>query len=92
MRQTLGRHRPPPGRRKAPPDDRLQRTIQYSETLVIERKGCGVRDAPHARGMTVTARSVSSEAIQLLVRGEMDCLLALAATDINLHFVFQSQR
>jgi hypothetical protein len=26
---TLGRHRPPPGRR-APPDDRLRRAIQYS--------------------------------------------------------------
>jgi hypothetical protein len=29
-RHTLNRRRPPPGRRIAPPDDRLQRAIQYS--------------------------------------------------------------
>src|ERR1700687_2821096 len=29
-RQIYARHRPPPGRRNAPPDDRLQRAIQYS--------------------------------------------------------------
>jgi hypothetical protein len=29
-RHALSRHRPPPGRRIAPPDDRLRRAIQYS--------------------------------------------------------------
>jgi hypothetical protein len=31
--ELLSRHRPPPGRRIAPPDDRLQRTIQYSRDV-----------------------------------------------------------
>ena len=46
MRRDIDRHRPPPGRRFAPPDDRLRRAIQYSETLAIEPKGCGVLDTP----------------------------------------------
>jgi len=47
------RHRPPPGRRIAPPDDGLQRAIQYSEASVMESKSCGVLDTPLiARGMT----------------------------------------
>jgi hypothetical protein len=50
LQTTSGRHRPPPGRRNAPPDDRLHRAIQYSETSVIERTSCGVLDTPHARG------------------------------------------
>jgi hypothetical protein len=29
----------------APPDDRLQRVIQYSRTLVIEPRGRGLLDA-----------------------------------------------
>jgi len=33
-----GRHHPPPGRRIAPPDDRLQRMIQYSEAPVVDRE------------------------------------------------------
>src|SRR6266436_2815868 len=32
-RPTLDCHRPPPGRRIAPPDDRLQRAIQYSTSV-----------------------------------------------------------
>jgi len=28
FRPDLGRHHPPPGRRNAPPDDRLQQVIQ----------------------------------------------------------------
>jgi len=31
---------------------RLDRTTQYSETFVIEPRGCGVLDAPLSRGMT----------------------------------------
>ena len=31
---------------------RLDRTPQYSETFVIEPRGCGVLDAPLSRGMT----------------------------------------
>jgi hypothetical protein len=38
------RHRPPPGRRSAPPDGRLQRAIQYSEAAAMESRGCGVLD------------------------------------------------
>jgi hypothetical protein len=37
-RHSLSRHRPPPGRRNAPPDDRLQRTIQYSRDASDERR------------------------------------------------------
>jgi hypothetical protein len=44
------RHRPPPGRRVAPPDDRLQRAIQYSEASVIESRSRSVLDTP--RSMT----------------------------------------
>jgi hypothetical protein len=51
-------HRPPPGRRSAPPDDRLQRAIQYSEPSAIELKSRGVLDTPHARGMTAFIASV----------------------------------
>jgi hypothetical protein len=40
----LSRHHPPPGRRNAPPDGRLQRMIQYSETLGMETRGRGVLD------------------------------------------------
>jgi len=45
-------HRPPTGRRAAPPDDRPRRAIQYSETPVIESRSRGVINPPHARGMT----------------------------------------
>jgi hypothetical protein len=31
----MRRHRPPPGLASGEPDDRLQRTIQYSATLMI---------------------------------------------------------
>jgi hypothetical protein len=44
------RHRPPPGRRVAPPDDRLQRAIQYSEASVTESRSRSVLDTP--RSMT----------------------------------------
>jgi hypothetical protein len=30
---SVSRHHPPPGRRIAPPDDRLQRMIQYSRDV-----------------------------------------------------------
>jgi len=76
---TSNRHRPPPGRRIAPPDDRLRRAIQYSETSVMESKSCGVPDTPHARGMTALCGStgvvIASEAKQstLSLRGKMDC-------------------
>src|ERR1700680_2941028 len=49
---TLHLHHPPPGRRGAPPDDRLQRVIQYSGAPVTESKSCGVRDTPLSRSMT----------------------------------------
>jgi hypothetical protein len=52
-RHTPNRHRPPPGRRAEPHDDRLQRASQYSEALVMEPRSCGVLDTPHVRGMTV---------------------------------------
>ncbi len=52
---NTNRHRPPPGRRNAPPDDRLQRAIQYSETVVVDPRSRGVLDTPHARGMTAFA-------------------------------------
>jgi hypothetical protein len=39
-------HHPPPGRRNAPPDDRLQRMIQYSRDGCVESRGRGVLDAP----------------------------------------------
>jgi hypothetical protein len=48
------RHRPPPGRRSAPPDDRLQRAIQYPGHLgsiaTLRRTGY-----PLSRGMTPLA-------------------------------------
>jgi len=31
---------------------RLDRTIEYAETTVIESRSCGVLDAPPSRGMT----------------------------------------
>ena len=37
---------PTNGSAEWPPDDRLQRAIQYSETSVIESKSCGVLDTP----------------------------------------------
>jgi hypothetical protein len=46
VRRDIDRHRPPPGRRIAPPDDRLRRAIKYSEALAIEPKGRGVLDTP----------------------------------------------
>jgi hypothetical protein len=49
---TISRHRPPPGRRIAPPDDRLRRAIQYSETPMMESRGRGVLDTPLSRSMT----------------------------------------
>jgi hypothetical protein len=38
------RHRPPTGRRRAPPDDRLRRAIQYSEASVIKSIARGMLD------------------------------------------------
>jgi hypothetical protein len=66
------RHRPPPGRRIAPPDDRLQRTIQYSEALLIEPRSHGVLDTPHARGMTifVTLRGADLPAVAQRAKAE----------------------
>src|SRR2546430_8601524 len=40
----LSRHRPPTGRRKAPPDDRLQRTIQYARDGRVHSISRGVLD------------------------------------------------
>jgi hypothetical protein len=48
-------HRPPPGPASGRPDDRLRRTIQYSETVVIESRSRGVLDSPPSRGMTGNA-------------------------------------
>src|SRR5229473_6411312 len=48
---------PANGSAEWPPDDRLQRTIQYSEVPVMESKSCGVLDTPLSRSMTVSARS-----------------------------------
>ena len=49
-RHTSNRRRPPPGRRIAPPDDRLRRAIQYSETSVMESKSHSVLDTPACAG------------------------------------------
>jgi hypothetical protein len=54
-RHTLSRHRPPPGRRFAPPDDRLRRATQYSEASMMDSKGRGVLDTPLSWSMTVFA-------------------------------------
>jgi hypothetical protein len=43
-RHTLRRHRPPTGRREAPPDNRLRRAIQYSEASVMESRSRSVLD------------------------------------------------
>ena len=48
-RHTLNRRRPPPGRRIAPPDDRLQRPSSIPETLMMESRDRGVLDTPCAR-------------------------------------------
>jgi hypothetical protein len=40
------RHHPPPGRRNAPPDDRLKRMIQYSAAVVPDHWLPGVLDRP----------------------------------------------
>src|ERR1700694_3976011 len=45
-------HYPPPGRRDAPPDDRLQRVIQYSRDSATKSRGHSVLDAPLSRGLT----------------------------------------
>src|SRR5260370_36629096 len=54
-RNHTSRRRSPPGRRIAPPDDRLQRAIQYSEASIMESKGHGLLDTSLARGMTALA-------------------------------------
>jgi hypothetical protein len=41
-RHTRRRRGPPPGRRIAPPDDRLQQVIQYSRPSVVESRSRGV--------------------------------------------------
>src|SRR6266852_3888266 len=41
---------PANGAAEWPPDDRLQRTIQYSEVPVMESKSCGDRDRGEPRG------------------------------------------
>src|SRR5437660_8251107 len=43
---------PANGSRECAPDDRLRRAIQYSETPVIESRGCSVLDTPLSRSMT----------------------------------------
>ena len=48
-RKPLSRDRPPPGLAFGEPDDRLQRTIQYSEKPVIESISRGVL-VPRFRG------------------------------------------
>jgi hypothetical protein len=75
-RHTLSRHRPPTGRREAPPDDGLRRAIQYSEALVMEPRSRGLLDTPlepvigfaegetRWRSMTVLARSDLSAVAQ----------------------------
>ncbi|WP_460315503.1 hypothetical protein, partial [Staphylococcus aureus] len=42
-----------------------ERAIQYAETSVMNPRSRGVLDPPHARGMTVSARRDSDEAIHL---------------------------
>jgi hypothetical protein len=49
--RSHGRHHPPPGRRNAPPDDKLQRMIQYARVSLMELKGCGLLDTPQIRGV-----------------------------------------
>ena len=39
-------HRPPTGRRSAPPDDRLQRAIQYVAASGISTAVCGILERP----------------------------------------------
>jgi hypothetical protein len=43
---TFCRHHPPPGRRNAPPDDKLQPMIQYAAALVLDHRRPGVPDRP----------------------------------------------
>jgi hypothetical protein len=52
-RGLVSRHRPPPGRRNAPPYYRLRRTIEYSTASRLDLEGRGVLD---------TRRSLSSGA------------------------------
>ena len=80
VRHTLSRRRPPPGRRIAPPDDRLQRAIQYSETSMMEPESCGVLDTPlepvvglaegetRWRSMTIFVRSAATSQSILSLR------------------------
>jgi hypothetical protein len=46
LHHTLTRHRPPPGRREAPPDDRLRRAIQYSKGADDKSRSRGLLDRP----------------------------------------------
>jgi hypothetical protein len=39
-------HHPPTGRRKAPPDNRLRRVIQYAAAFLIDHGGRGALDRP----------------------------------------------
>ena len=54
--RLFSRHHPPTGRRKAPPDDRLRRVIQYSRPVVMESRSRSVLDT---RVTMISARSVS---------------------------------
>ena len=47
---TPRRHRLPPSRREAPPNDGLRRTIQYAEALVMESKGPRCTGCPACAG------------------------------------------
>jgi hypothetical protein len=43
---THCRRHPPPGRRHAPPDDRLQRMIQYSATFMLTHRRSAILGRP----------------------------------------------
>jgi hypothetical protein len=49
---NLSCHRPPPGRRDAPPDDRLQRVIQYAAASRLITSASGILDHPLSRVTT----------------------------------------
>jgi hypothetical protein len=48
-------------RRAAPPDDRLQRTIQYSETSMMKSKSHGVLDTVALRAKVVKDAGITAD-------------------------------
>ena len=60
---------------------RLDRATQYSETMVIEKRGRGVLDAQSSRGMTAWRYRISSKAEDW--NGENSPRLAVTAEEIR---------